>query len=186
MRRYETIFITDPELPDEDVTGLVDGLNAAITEGQGEPVKTEDWGRKKLAYAVRKHAEGRYVRLEYESTDGALINEVERRLRMTEQVLKFMTIRIDDDKKRLVWEAKQAVKEKERAVRRAAEEESAAAAAAVTAAAEAARAAEAGEVVETTEDAGSDEVQAAATQPAGGDQDKTPLTDTRPDAGQEG
>ncbi|MCZ6600231.1 MAG: 30S ribosomal protein S6, partial [Acidobacteria bacterium] len=102
MRRYETIFITDPELPDEDVTGLVDGLNAAITEGQGEPVKTEDWGRKKLAYAVRKHAEGRYVRLEYESTDGALIEEVERRLRMTEPVLKFMTIRIDNDKKRLV------------------------------------------------------------------------------------
>lgn len=174
MRRYETIFITDPELPDEDVTGLVDGLNAAITEGRGEPVKTEDWGRKKLAYAVRKHAEGRYVRLEYESTDGALINEVERRLRMTEQVLKFMTIRIDNDKKRLVWEAKQAVKEKERAARRAAEEEATAAA---TAAAEAAA---------TSEETGSDESQPAATQPAADAQEEQPLTGIRPDAGQEG
>ncbi len=156
------------------MTGLVDGLNAAITEGQGEPVKTEDWGRKKLAYAVRKHAEGRYVRLEYESADGTLTEEVERRLRMAEPILKFMTIRIDNDKKRLVWEAKQAVKEKERAARRAAEEEATAAA---TAAAEAA---------ETTEEAGSDEPQPAATQPAGDAQVEQPLTETRPDAGQEG
>ncbi len=177
MRRYETIFIADPELPDEEVTGLVDGLNTAITEGKGEPVKTEDWGRKKLAYAVRKHTEGRYVRLEYESADGTLTEELERRLRMTEPVIKFMTIRIDNDKKRLVWEAKQAVKEEERAVRRAAEDEAAAAAAAVTAAAEAAKAAEAGEVAVTTEETGSEAPQAAA---------ETPPTDIRPDAGQEG
>ncbi|TDI33992.1 MAG: 30S ribosomal protein S6 [Acidobacteria bacterium] len=177
MRRYETIFITEPDFPDEEVTGLVDGLNAAITEGRGEPLKTEDWGRKKLAYPVRKYTEGRYLRLEYESADGTLTDEVERRLRMAEPVLKFMTIRIDNDKKRLVWEAKQAVKEKERAARRAAEEEA-------TAAAEAAKAAEA---PETTEDAGSDESPPAATQSAGGAAtDEQPSTEIRPDAGQEG
>ena len=78
------------------------------------------------------HLEGRYVRLEYHAGDSDLPHDLERRLRMSETVLKFMTIRIDDDKKRLVWEAKQAVKEKERADRRAAEE-------AATAAAEAAK-----------------------------------------------
>lgn len=179
MRRYETIFITEPELPDEEVTGLVDGLNAAITEGRGEPVKTEDWGRKKLAYPVRKYTEGRYVRLEYESADSTLTNEVERRLRMTEPVLKFMTIRIDNDKKRLVWEAKQAVKEEERAARRAAEEEATAAAAAVAEAAKVAAG-------ETSEETGSDDVQAAATTPAADATKEQPAVDIRPDAGQEG
>ncbi len=178
MRRYETIFITDPELPDEDVTGLVDGLTTAITEGSGELVKTEDWGRKKLAYPVRRHPEGRYVRLEYEAADGGLTEEVERRLRMTEPVLKFMTIRIDNDKKRLVWEAKQAVKDKERAARRAAEEEAAAAATAA--------AAEKTESGETTAEPGSNEPQSAATRPAADPPEAQPLTGIRPDAGQEG
>jgi small subunit ribosomal protein S6 len=138
LRRYETIFIADPEIPDEQVTGLVDGLTSAITEHQGDLIKTEDWGRKKLAYLIRKNQEGRYLRLEYNAGDSDLPHDLERRLRMSEPVLKFMTIRIDDDKKRLVWEAKQAIKEKERADRRAAEEEA-------TAAAEAAKIA-AGEV----------------------------------------
>jgi small subunit ribosomal protein S6 len=169
VRRYETIFITDPNLPDEDVTGLVNGLNKAITENRGEPVKTEDWGCKKLAYVVRKHAEGRYVRLEYEASDGDLTQEVERRLRMTEPVLKFMTIRIDNDQKRLVWEAKQAVKEKERVARRAAEEEATAVAAAGT-----------------TEDTGSEEPHPAATEPAGDAREVPPPAAIRPDAGEEG
>lgn len=132
MRRYETIFIADPEIPDEQVTGIVDGLTAAITEHQGDLIKTEDWGRKKLAYLVRKNQEGRFLRLEYHAGDSDLPHDLERRLRMSEPVLKFMTVRIDNDKKRLVWEAKQAVKEKERAERRAVEE-------AATAAAEAAK-----------------------------------------------
>lgn len=145
MRRYETIFIADPEIPDDQVTGLVDGLTTAISEHQGDLIKTEDWGRKKLAYLVRKNQEGRYLRLEYHAGDSKLPHDLERRLRMSEPVLKFMTVRIDNDKKRLVWEAKQAVKEKERAERRAAEEEA-------TAAAEAAKIA-AGEVVPAAEPA---------------------------------
>jgi small subunit ribosomal protein S6 len=128
LRRYETIFIADPEIPDDQVTGLVDGLTTSINEHQGDLIKTEDWGRKKLAYLVRKNLEGRYLRLEYHAGDSKLPHDIERRLRMSEPVLKFMTVRIDNDKKRLVWEAKQAVKEKERADRRAVEEEATAAA----------------------------------------------------------
>jgi small subunit ribosomal protein S6 len=143
LRRYETIFIAEPETPDEQVTSLVDGLSTAITEHQGDLIKTEDWGRKKLAYMVRKYQEGRFMRLEYHAGDSALPHDLERRLRMSEPVLKFMTVRIDNDKKRLVWEAKQAVKDKERAERRAVEEAAAAAAEAAKIAASEATAAEA-------------------------------------------
>ena len=128
MRRYETIFIADPEYPEEQFAGLVEVLTTTINQHQGELVKAEDWGSKKLAYLVRKHQEGHYMRLEYQAPDGTLTHDLERRLRMSEPVIKFMTVRMDNDKKRLVWEAKQAVKEQERAARRAVEEEAAAAA----------------------------------------------------------
>jgi len=177
LRRYETIYITDPELPDEQVTGMVDLLTTAITEHKGELVKTEDWGRKKLAYAVRKRREGRYVRLEYDAVDGTLTAELERRLRMSETVLKFMTIRMDDDKKRLVWEAKQAVKEEERAARRAIE-----VAAAEAAAAEEAAKAEAEGTAEVAPDAG-DGASEVETAEAGASATESAI---RPDAGQEG
>ena len=122
MRRYETIFITDPDLPDDDVNGLVAGFSATVTDRKGEVLQTEDWGRKKLAYTVKKRREGRYVRLEYSAPDGAVPAELERRMRMSEPVIKFLTVRMDDDKKRLVWEVKQAAREQERAARRAAEQ----------------------------------------------------------------
>ena len=161
LRRYETIFIADPETPDDQVTSLVDGLSTAITEHQGDLIKTEDWGRKKLAYLVNKHQEGRFMRLEYHAGDSALPHDLERRLRMSEPVLKFMTVRIDNDKKRLVWEAKQAVKDKERAERRAVEE-------AATAAAEAAKI-DAGEAsaAETAAEETAAPVEAAAPAEAG-------------------
>jgi small subunit ribosomal protein S6 len=121
VRRYETILITDPELPDEDVAGLMGNFSSTITDREGEVLKTEDWGKKKLAYAVQKRREGRYMRLEYTCADATLPHELERRLRMSEPVIKFLTVRIDNDPRRLVWEEKQAVKEKEREARRAAE-----------------------------------------------------------------
>jgi small subunit ribosomal protein S6 len=121
VRRYETILITEPELPDENVTGLMGTFSATITDREGEVLKTEDWGKKKLAYAVQKHREGRYVRLEYTCADATLPHELERRLRMSEPVIKFLTVRIDNDPRRLVWEEKQAVKEREREARRSAE-----------------------------------------------------------------
>jgi small subunit ribosomal protein S6 len=126
VRRYETIVVTDPDLPDEDVNGLVTTFTGTITSREGQLVKSEDWGRKKLAYDVKKRREGRYVLLEYTAADASLPHEIERRLRMTEPVIKFLTVRIDNDPRRLVWEEKQAVKEQERAARRAAAAEAAA------------------------------------------------------------
>ncbi|MFQ5720622.1 MAG: 30S ribosomal protein S6 [Acidobacteriota bacterium] len=117
MRRYETVFIADPVLPEEELTSFRESFAAAIIEHDGKVLQEEDWGNRKLAYEVRKRREGHYVRFEYACADGQLPAELERRLRITEPVLKFLTIRIDNDKKRLVWEAKQA----EKAARRAAE-----------------------------------------------------------------
>ena len=85
--------------------------------------KEEDWGRRKLAYEVKKRREGRYVLMEYLVESTEVPHELERRLRINEQVIKFLTVRIDDDKKRLSWEKKQAIKAEAEAARRAAEQE---------------------------------------------------------------
>jgi small subunit ribosomal protein S6 len=119
MRRYETIFIAEPGLPDEEVTGLQAAMSTALTDRQGEILKSENWGKRKLAYEVRKHREGHYILLEYSCLDAELPHELERRLRMNEKILRFLTVRIDNDPKRLAWEKKVAQREKERAERRA-------------------------------------------------------------------
>ncbi|MFQ5669599.1 MAG: 30S ribosomal protein S6 [Acidobacteriota bacterium] len=121
MRRYETIFVADPGLPDEDVEALHGVFADAITGRNGAVLKVENWGKRKLAYEVRKQREGHYLLLEYSCPDASLPHEIERRLRLHEKVFKFLTVRIDNDKKRLAWEVKQAEKEKERAARREAE-----------------------------------------------------------------
>ena len=120
MRQYETIFIADPDVPDDGVTAMATAFSAAVTEHQGAVLKTEDWGRRRLAYEVRKKREGHYVLVEYTCQDGGLPHELERRLRMNEQVIKFLTVRIDNDPKRIEWEARRAEREKEQAARRAA------------------------------------------------------------------
>ena len=122
MRRYETIFIANPEIPDDGVTALTQTFSQAILDRQGEMLKSEDWGRRKLAYEVRKCREGRYVILEYACEDAGLPHELERRLRLNEQVIKFITVRIDDDRKRLEWERRRDEREREMAARRAAGE----------------------------------------------------------------
>lgn len=120
MRQYETIFVADPDVPDEGVTAMTTAFAAAVAEHQGEVLKTEDWGRRRLAYEVRKRREGHYVLVEYACGDARLPHELERRLRMNEQIIKFLTVRIDNDPKRIEWEARRAEREKEQAARRAA------------------------------------------------------------------
>ncbi|MFQ5766418.1 MAG: 30S ribosomal protein S6 [Acidobacteriota bacterium] len=122
MRRFETIYIADPGLGDEAVAGLMTLFTGVVTAAKGEVLKSEDWGKKKLAYPVQKHLEGHYLLLEFKCDDPGLPHELERRMRMNEKIIKFLTIRIDNDKKRLSWEKKQSEKEKVRAARRAAEE----------------------------------------------------------------
>ena len=115
MRQYETIFVADPVLPEDELAAFKQSFAAAITEHRGQVLREEDWGCKKLAYEVRKRREGHFIRFEYTCEDAQLPSELERRLRISEPIIKFMTVRIDNDKKRLAWEKTQA----ERAARKA-------------------------------------------------------------------
>lgn len=99
-RLYEVMFIIRPDVADEDVDKLIAGFTTGITNGGGVMKSVEKMGRRKLAYLVRKFNDGNYVLMTIEA-NGAVVLELERRLRVTEQVIKFITVRIDEEEKRL-------------------------------------------------------------------------------------
>jgi small subunit ribosomal protein S6 len=99
-RLYEVMFIVRPDVADEEVDKLVAGFTTTITSGGGAVKSVEKMGRRKLAYMVRKFNDGNYVLLTIEA-NGAGVLELERRLRVTEQVIKFITVRMDEEEKRL-------------------------------------------------------------------------------------
>ena len=99
-RVYEVMFIVRPDILDEDLDKLVAAFEATVTNGGGAIKATEKLGRRKLAYTVRKFNDGNYVLLTVQA-DGKLIAELERRLRVTEPVIKFITVRMDEEEKRL-------------------------------------------------------------------------------------
>lgn len=102
MRIYELIFIVKPDLPEEEINSTVETVEEAITSGGATIDKTDRWGKRKLAYKVQKYSDGYYVLIQY-SLEGveSLPKEIERRLRVADQVIKFMTVRIDEDLQRL-------------------------------------------------------------------------------------
>ncbi|MCJ7771670.1 MAG: 30S ribosomal protein S6, partial [Desulfobacterales bacterium] len=87
MRRYETIFITDSELPDEERRSLTEKLNELILKQEGTLLKIDDWGQKRLAYEIKKKQRGNYIRLDYCGT-GSLVDEMERLFRIDDKILK--------------------------------------------------------------------------------------------------
>ena len=99
-RLYEVMFIVRPDVADEEVDKLVSGFTTTITSGGGAVKSVEKMGRRKLAYLVRKFADGNYILLTIEA-DGATVHELERRLRVSEPVIKFITVRMDEEEKRL-------------------------------------------------------------------------------------
>ncbi len=103
MRIYELIFIIKPDLPQEEVDQLVETVESSLTESGATIDKVDKWGKKRLAYRVQKFKDGYYVLIQYslESTGDDVPHEIERRLRVAEPVIKYMTIRIDEDIKRL-------------------------------------------------------------------------------------
>lgn len=100
QRFYEVMFIVRPDTQDEDVDKLIAGFEATVTNGGGTVRSTEKLGRRKLAYMVRKFNEGNYILLTIDA-DGQLVHELERRLRVSEPVIKFITVRMDEEQKRL-------------------------------------------------------------------------------------
>ncbi|SRR5579871_1064938 len=99
-RTYELMFIVRPDMTEEDQEKLVSTLEAAVSSAQGAVKSMEKWGKRRLAYVVRGFHDGLYMLLTVEG-NGALIHELERRLRVTEPVIKFLTVRIDEEQKRL-------------------------------------------------------------------------------------
>jgi small subunit ribosomal protein S6 len=99
-RLYEVMFIVRPDAAEEDVDKLIAGFSTSVTNGGGVVKNVDKMGRRKLAYMVRKFNDGNYVLLTVEA-NGAVILELERRLRVTEPIIKFITVRIDEEEKRL-------------------------------------------------------------------------------------
>ena len=99
-RLYEVMFIIRPDVVDEEVDKLIGGFTSSVTHGGGAVKSVEKMGRRKLAYLVRRFAEGNYVLLTLEA-NGAVVAELERRLRVSEPVIKFITVRMDEEEKRL-------------------------------------------------------------------------------------
>jgi small subunit ribosomal protein S6 len=99
-RLYDLIFITRPATPEEEIKKVVSGIEHTCAEKGGKVEKTENWGTRKLAYRVKKHREGIYVHQEIRTTHGELIAELERRLRVQDVIIKYQTVRLDEDLKR--------------------------------------------------------------------------------------
>jgi small subunit ribosomal protein S6 len=103
MRIYEVIFILRPDLPEEEIAQVIEHVKTTITSGGGTVDKVDSWGKRRLAYRVQRNKEGYYVLVQYslDTANAAVAKEVERRLRVTDPVMKFMTVRIDEDLKRM-------------------------------------------------------------------------------------
>jgi small subunit ribosomal protein S6 len=98
-RKYEVMFIVRPDMVEEELNKLISTLESSISSASGT-TKTEVWGKRRLAYRVGKFNDGIFVLMLIDA-DGAAIHEVERRLRVTEPVIKFLTVRMDEELKRL-------------------------------------------------------------------------------------
>jgi small subunit ribosomal protein S6 len=94
-RKYEIGFIINPEATEEDVKKVVDNVSQIITKDKGVVENVDEWGRKKMAYPINKHWEGIYVFINSEG-EGATYAKVERRLKLSEQVMRFIILRLDD------------------------------------------------------------------------------------------
>ena len=99
-RVYEVMFIVRPDVEDEEADKLIESLSNTVKTGGGSVKSVEKLGRRKLAYQVRKFNDGNYILFTIEAT-GPVVLELERRLRVTEQVIKFITVRMDEEEKRL-------------------------------------------------------------------------------------
>jgi small subunit ribosomal protein S6 len=100
MRVYEELFIVKPDAPEEEVNTFIDQLKTLITTAKGTIDKVDNWGTRKLAYRVSKYAEGHYILIQFSSAPDA-VKEIERRLRVADMVIKFITVRIDEKQKKI-------------------------------------------------------------------------------------
>ncbi len=99
MRKYEIIFVVKPDIPEEELDKLITQMEGVVTGTGGKLEKTEKMGRRRLAYRIGGHREGFYVLFSLEGK-GDTVKEFERRLKVTDSVIKFLTVRVDEELKR--------------------------------------------------------------------------------------
>jgi small subunit ribosomal protein S6 len=99
-RLYDLIFICRPDTPEAEIDKLIATLQHAVDEKQAKLEKIEKWGTRRLAYRVKRLREGFFVYLLLRSSHGELLKELERRLRVSDAVVKYLTIRLDEEIKR--------------------------------------------------------------------------------------
>jgi small subunit ribosomal protein S6 len=99
-RLYDLIFICRPDTPEPDIDKVISTLEHTAVEKGGKIEKTEKWGRKRMAYRVQRVREGFYVYMVVRSSHGEIIKELERRLKVADPVIKYLTVRLDEELKR--------------------------------------------------------------------------------------
>jgi small subunit ribosomal protein S6 len=99
LRTYEVMFIVDTDVSEEDITRLSESLQTVITDQGGTITKNEDMGRRHLAYPIGRKTDGHYILFEVDGS-GREIAELERRMRVNDQVIRYITVRVDEDRRR--------------------------------------------------------------------------------------
>lgn len=95
-RKYELVYVVSPDATDDQVTDLHTQVDAIVQRMGGTIEKTENWGRRRLAYEIGRHKEGTYV-LELINGSGELLKEIDRRLKVSDLVIRQLTVRIDEE-----------------------------------------------------------------------------------------
>src|SRR5271155_2804610 len=99
-RQYDLIFICRPDTPEADVDKVIATLETTAAEKGAKIESTAKWGRKRMAYRVQKLREGYFVYMVLKSSNGEVVKELERRLKVADPVIKYMTVRLDEELKR--------------------------------------------------------------------------------------
>ena len=100
MRIYEELFIVKPDAAEEEIDQFIEQMKSVVTGSGGSVDKADKWGKRRLAYKVDKYREGAYVLFQF-NAQPETVKEFERRLRVSDLVIKFLTVRIDQTNKRL-------------------------------------------------------------------------------------
>jgi small subunit ribosomal protein S6 len=95
-RNYELVYVVSPDATDDQVTDLHNQVDAIVQRMGGQLEKTDNWGRRKLAYEIGRHKEGTYV-LEAINGSGELMKEIDRRLKVTDLIIRHLVVRVDED-----------------------------------------------------------------------------------------
>ena len=99
MRTYEVVFVAAPTLSEDDLNVLVEQMKKSAESKKGKIVKVDSWGKRSLAYPIKKFKEGYYTVFTLED-NGEAVTELERRFRVTDSVIRFLSVRVDEDLKR--------------------------------------------------------------------------------------